>query len=120
MGEVKGNCNVPVSRVRVRRQRPLHDHPGQQPEHAGVQGIRFVQVDDENMVLYLRFYQKFISTLGLRRVINALSMPFNIVVAHQDRRVVETQQPKQTDLWMGRSCSWATARSSGIAGGGRS
>jgi len=61
----------------------------------------FAPVDDEHTVLYLRFYQKFMRTPGLRTLINALAMPFNVFVAHQDRRVVETQQPKRTALRMG-------------------
>ncbi len=61
----------------------------------------FVPVDEENTLLYLRQYQKFVKTPGLRTVINKLSMPFNVIVAHQDRRVVVTQQPKATSLRMG-------------------
>lgn len=61
----------------------------------------FAPVDDENTVLYLRFYQNFMRTPGLREVINTLSMPFNVAVAHQDRRVVQTQRPKRTALRMG-------------------
>ncbi len=38
---------------------------------------------------------------GVRAIVNRLSMPFNVDVAHQDRRVVETQLPKRTDLRMG-------------------
>jgi phenylpropionate dioxygenase-like ring-hydroxylating dioxygenase large terminal subunit len=61
----------------------------------------FVPVDGEHTLLYLRFYQKFMRAPGLRRVINALSMPFNLVVAHQDRRVVATHQPKASGLQIG-------------------
>jgi phenylpropionate dioxygenase-like ring-hydroxylating dioxygenase large terminal subunit len=63
--------------------------------------VAFVPVDDENTLLYLRFYQKFVRTPVLRDIINRLSMPFNTYVAHQDRRVVQTQLPKRSDLRMG-------------------
>ncbi len=80
----------------------------------------FAPVDDEHTVLYLRFYQKFMRTPGLRRVINALSMPFNVAVARQDRRVVETQMSKRTGLRMGEKLIQGDGPSSPIAGGGRS
>jgi phenylpropionate dioxygenase-like ring-hydroxylating dioxygenase large terminal subunit len=63
--------------------------------------VAFVPVDDENTILYLRFYQKFVRTPVLRDIVNRLAMPFNILVTHQDRRVVETQLPKRTALKMG-------------------
>jgi len=34
----------------------------------------------------------------LRDVVNWLSTPFNLRIAHQDRRVVVTQQPKPSSL----------------------
>jgi phenylpropionate dioxygenase-like ring-hydroxylating dioxygenase large terminal subunit len=61
----------------------------------------FVPVDQENTLLYLRFYQKFLRVPLLREVVNSLAMKFNLVVAHQDRRVVETQQPKASGLQIG-------------------
>jgi phenylpropionate dioxygenase-like ring-hydroxylating dioxygenase large terminal subunit len=61
----------------------------------------FVPVDEENTLLYLRFYQKFICSPLLRGLVNRLAMPFNLLIAHQDRRVVVTQQPKVSRLQMG-------------------
>jgi phenylpropionate dioxygenase-like ring-hydroxylating dioxygenase large terminal subunit len=61
----------------------------------------FVPVDDEHTLLYLRFYQKFMGVPVLKQVVNRLAMPFNLYVAHQDRRVVETQQPKRSALRIG-------------------
>ena len=61
----------------------------------------FAPVDDENTMLYLRFYQSFMHTPGVRNFINWSSMFFNTVVAHQDRRVVVTQEPKRSDLRIG-------------------
>jgi phenylpropionate dioxygenase-like ring-hydroxylating dioxygenase large terminal subunit len=63
----------------------------------------FAPVDDENTVLYLRFYQKFAPAPGVRTVVNKLFMPFNVLVAHQDRRVVTTQRPKASRLKMGET-----------------
>ena len=58
----------------------------------------FAPVDEENTILYLRFYQKFMRIPLIRDVFNWLSMWFNLVIAHQDRRVVITQQPKPSRL----------------------
>jgi phenylpropionate dioxygenase-like ring-hydroxylating dioxygenase large terminal subunit len=63
--------------------------------------VAFAPVDDENTMMYLRFYQKFMRTPGLRRVVNGLATYFDGVVAHQDRRVVVTQEPKRSDLRLG-------------------
>ena len=61
----------------------------------------FAPVDDENTVLYLRFYQNVVRTPLARGVVNRLAMVFNTAVAHQDRRVVVTQRPSRSDLRMG-------------------
>ncbi|MGD1992937.1 MAG: aromatic ring-hydroxylating dioxygenase subunit alpha [Anaerolineae bacterium] len=61
----------------------------------------FVPVDAEHTLLYLRFYQKFMRVPLLRDIVNWASMPFNLVIAHQDRRVVETQRPKPSALRIG-------------------
>jgi phenylpropionate dioxygenase-like ring-hydroxylating dioxygenase large terminal subunit len=63
--------------------------------------IAFAPVDDENTMMYLRFYQKFVRTPVLREAFNWLALPFNVYVAHQDRRVVQTQRPQRSDLRMG-------------------
>jgi phenylpropionate dioxygenase-like ring-hydroxylating dioxygenase large terminal subunit len=61
----------------------------------------FVPVDGEHTLLYLRFYQKFIRFGLLGRWVAQMAMPFNLVVAHQDRRVVVTQEPKASGLKIG-------------------
>jgi phenylpropionate dioxygenase-like ring-hydroxylating dioxygenase large terminal subunit len=58
----------------------------------------FVPVDDAHTFLYLRFYQRFIRLPILRDIVNWLAMPGNRYIAHQDRRVVVTQQPKPSAL----------------------
>jgi len=65
--------------------------------------VAFVPVDEENTILYLRFYQKFVRLPILRNLVNRLAMPFNLTVAHQDRRVVQTERPKRTHLKMGEN-----------------
>ena len=58
-------------------------------------------VDDEHSILYLRQYQNFMRVPVLRSIVNRLSVPTNLFIAHQDRRVVVTQLPKRTTLKMG-------------------
>jgi len=61
----------------------------------------FVPVDNEHTLLYLRFYQNFLKVPGINWLVNRLAMPYNLRIAHQDRRVVETQMPKRPYLKMG-------------------
>lgn len=61
----------------------------------------FVPVDDEHTLLYLRFYQKFMRLPVLGKLIANLAMPMNVYIAHEDRRVVITQQPKASGLKTG-------------------
>ncbi|MBN1486733.1 MAG: aromatic ring-hydroxylating dioxygenase subunit alpha [Anaerolineae bacterium] len=61
----------------------------------------FVPVDNEHTLLYLRFYQKFLPVPLLGNLIAWIAMPFNRLVAHQDRRIVVTQVPKPSALKMG-------------------
>jgi len=63
----------------------------------------FVPVDDERMLLYLRFYQKFVRVPGLRAIFNRIFMPFNLIIAHQDRRIVATQRPRASGLNIGEN-----------------
>ncbi len=61
----------------------------------------FVPVDEEHTLLYLRFYQNFMRLPVLGSLIARLAMPSNIYIAHEDRRVVVTQQPKASGLKIG-------------------
>jgi phenylpropionate dioxygenase-like ring-hydroxylating dioxygenase large terminal subunit len=63
--------------------------------------VAFVPVDQENTILYLRFYQKFIRVPVLGKLITRLFTPLNLIITHQDRRVVVTQQPKASALQIG-------------------
>ncbi len=60
----------------------------------------FVPVDDENTLLYLRLYQCSVNIPILREVYNWVSRYGNRFIAHQDRRVVQTQVPKPSSLRM--------------------
>ena len=61
----------------------------------------FVPVDEEHTLLYLRFYQNFMRLPMLGKLIARLAMPSNVYIAHEDRRVVTTQQPKASGLKIG-------------------
>ena len=61
----------------------------------------FVPVDEGHTLLYLRFYQHFIRFPVLGKLVARLAMPSNIYIAHEDRRVVITQQPKASGLKIG-------------------
>jgi phenylpropionate dioxygenase-like ring-hydroxylating dioxygenase large terminal subunit len=61
----------------------------------------FVPVDEDHTLLYLRFYQRFLRLPLLGDLVARLAMPFNRLVAHQDRRVVQTQEPKASGLRIG-------------------
>jgi phenylpropionate dioxygenase-like ring-hydroxylating dioxygenase large terminal subunit len=61
----------------------------------------FVPVDGEHTILYLRFYQRFVRLPILGKLVAQLAMPSNVYIAHEDRRVVITQQPKASGLKIG-------------------
>ena len=61
----------------------------------------FVPVDEEHTLLYLRFYQKFMRVPILGKLIASLAIHQNVYIAHEDRRVVITQQPKASGLKIG-------------------
>jgi len=61
----------------------------------------FVPVDEEHTLLYLRFYQKFLRSPLLGKLAARLAMPSNVYIAHEDRKVVITQQPKASGLKIG-------------------
>ena len=61
----------------------------------------FVPVDAEHTLFYLRTYQRFLTVPVLGSALAQLSMIANLYVAHQDRRVVVTQEAKPSALAMG-------------------
>lgn len=60
----------------------------------------FVPVDEENSIIYIRFYQNFMKIPVIRKIIHKLSDNYNFKVERQDRRVVITQQPVKSFLKM--------------------
>jgi phenylpropionate dioxygenase-like ring-hydroxylating dioxygenase large terminal subunit len=62
--------------------------------------VAFVPIDETNTLLYLRIYQKMVKLPLLRNIYFFLTYIFNLIVLHQDRRVVETHQPMATQLKM--------------------
>ena len=63
--------------------------------------VAFAPVDEAHTLFYLRFYQKFLPVPGLKELVTWAAMPYNRLVLHQDRRVVETQQPRPSGLRIG-------------------
>jgi len=61
----------------------------------------FVPVDDAHTLIYFRFYQRFIKIRLLGKLVAQAAMPFNVRIAHQDRRVVQTQRPMRVSMTMG-------------------
>ena len=56
--------------------------------------IYFAPVDDENTILYIRFYDKFTGSPLVNRLIAQVGKVMNRAVERQDKRVVVTQRPK--------------------------
>ncbi|HWQ46630.1 MAG TPA: aromatic ring-hydroxylating dioxygenase subunit alpha [Longilinea sp.] len=60
--------------------------------------VAFVPVDDENSIMYGRFYQNVLRVPVLRDFFNLTGKWSSIVIANQDKRVVTHQTPKRTKL----------------------
>jgi phenylpropionate dioxygenase-like ring-hydroxylating dioxygenase large terminal subunit len=60
----------------------------------------FVPVDEENSVIYVRYYQNIIRIPLLKELFNFLGKITNIVILRQDKRIVITQEPKKTEFKM--------------------
>ncbi len=56
--------------------------------------IAFVPVDDENTLIYLRFYQKFLKLPIIRTIVNRLAMVFNNRVLAEDYRIIRHELPR--------------------------
>lgn len=65
--------------------------------------IAFVPIDEEHTKFYMRFYQKFMKIPILKGIVNWFGKRSSIVILHQDRRVVVTEQPIKTKLKMGEN-----------------
>jgi phenylpropionate dioxygenase-like ring-hydroxylating dioxygenase large terminal subunit len=60
----------------------------------------FVPVDEENTIIYVRYYQNMIKIPILKEVFNFLGKISNIVILRQDKRIVITQFPGKSVLKM--------------------
>ena len=65
--------------------------------------IAFVPIDDENTMMYLRYYQNMMRLPLVRELFNLLGTAANLVIERQDKRVVITQVPKRADLHIGET-----------------
>ncbi len=60
----------------------------------------FVPVDDENTIVYIRYYQRMINIPLLKQLMNFTGKIASIVILRQDKRVVVTQLPVKSELKM--------------------
>lgn len=63
--------------------------------------VYFTPIDDENTIMYTRYYQKFLNFPVIGQFIAWIISVFSIIILHQDKRVVEKQTPIKSDLKMG-------------------
>ena len=63
--------------------------------------VYFTPIDENNTMMYTRYYQRFLKIPVLGRFFSWLTSIFSIVILHQDKRVVEKQIPIKSDLKMG-------------------
>ncbi len=60
----------------------------------------FVPVDEEHTIIYIRYYQRLIKIPLLKELFNFLGKVSSIIILRQDKRVVETQHPRKSELKM--------------------
>jgi hypothetical protein len=63
--------------------------------------VYFAPIDDEQVILYLRFYNCITPFKLINRLIGFFGKYANLMIERQDKRVVNTQRPKRTQLRMG-------------------
>jgi phenylpropionate dioxygenase-like ring-hydroxylating dioxygenase large terminal subunit len=56
----------------------------------------FVPVDEENSIVYIRFYHRLVKTPGIKEFISYFGKLSNIIILRQDKRIVITQLPKKS------------------------
>lgn len=61
----------------------------------------FVPVDEDNTIIYIRYYQKLIKIPLLKQLMNYTGKIASVVILRQDKRVVITQLPKKSSLKIG-------------------
>jgi phenylpropionate dioxygenase-like ring-hydroxylating dioxygenase large terminal subunit len=60
----------------------------------------FVPVDEENSIVYIRYYQNMIRIPLLKQLFNYIGKVSSIIILRQDKRVVVTQLPKKSEAKM--------------------
>jgi len=60
----------------------------------------FVPVDEENSIIYIRYYQKMLNIPLLKELFNWIGKISSVIILRQDKRVVITQQPKKSEQSM--------------------
>ncbi|MEI7595905.1 MAG: aromatic ring-hydroxylating dioxygenase subunit alpha [Bacteroidota bacterium] len=60
----------------------------------------FVPVDEENTIIYIRYYQRMISIPLLKELFNYIGRITSIIILRQDKKIVETQLPKKSEANM--------------------
>lgn len=63
--------------------------------------VAFVPVDEENTIMYGRYYQRMVKLPVVRELFNWTGKIASIYIADQDRRIVSHQLPKKSSLRMG-------------------
>jgi phenylpropionate dioxygenase-like ring-hydroxylating dioxygenase large terminal subunit len=58
----------------------------------------FVPVDEENTIIYIRYYQNLVKIPLLKELMNYIGKISSIIILRQDKRVVITQIPKKSSL----------------------
>jgi phenylpropionate dioxygenase-like ring-hydroxylating dioxygenase large terminal subunit len=60
--------------------------------------VAFAPIDEENTMLYVRYYHRFTRLPLLRQLVAQAGRLSSIVIVRQDKRVVVTQRPKKVDI----------------------
>jgi len=60
----------------------------------------FVPVDEENSIIYIRYYQRMVKIPLLKEIFNYIGKISSLVILRQDKRIVITQLPKKSTLKM--------------------
>jgi phenylpropionate dioxygenase-like ring-hydroxylating dioxygenase large terminal subunit len=60
----------------------------------------FVPVDEDNTVIYIRYYQRMINFPLLKELFNYIGKISSIIILRQDKKIVVTQLPKKSEYAM--------------------
>jgi phenylpropionate dioxygenase-like ring-hydroxylating dioxygenase large terminal subunit len=60
----------------------------------------FVPVDEENTIIYIRYYQRLVRIPLLKQLFNFVGKISSIIILRQDKRIVVTQLPRKSGLKM--------------------